>query len=104
MPNGARLARGYVVVGGVRLLGSDPLGDATNNAAEYSAVRNARLRAAADAGASEAHVRMDLPVVFRHLTGASERKAEHLIRLKAEVEPGRPVHGAGSSSSGFHAS
>ena len=38
---------GYVVVGEkVRLLGSDPLGDATNNAAEYTAVRNA-LKAAA---------------------------------------------------------
>ena len=35
--------------GGVHLLGSEALGDATNNVAEYTAVRNA-LRAAADAG------------------------------------------------------
>ncbi len=51
MPNGGPAGAGYVVVGGVRLLGSDALGDATNNVAEYTAVRNA-LRAAADAGAT----------------------------------------------------
>ena len=52
MPNGGPAGAGYVVVGGgVRLLGSDALGDATNNVAEYKAVRNA-LRAAADAGAT----------------------------------------------------
>jgi len=52
-------------VGGVRLLGSEALGDATNNVAEYTAVPNA-LRPAADAGATSAHVRMDSPVVFGH--------------------------------------
>ncbi|HEX3240721.1 MAG TPA: reverse transcriptase-like protein [Solirubrobacterales bacterium] len=85
MPNGGPAGAGYVVVGGVRLLGSEALGDATNNVAEYKAVRNA-LRAAADAGATSAHVRMDSPVVFGHLTGASRARAEHLIQLKKEVE------------------
>ena len=85
MPNGGPAGAGYVVVGGVRLLGSDALGDATNNVAEYTAVRNA-LRAAADAGATSAHVRMDSPVVFGHLSGASRARAEHLIQLKEEVE------------------
>jgi ribonuclease HI len=51
MPNGGPAGAGYVVVGGVHLLGSEALGDATNNVAEYMAVRNA-LRAAADAGAA----------------------------------------------------
>ena len=67
------------------LSGSITLGDATNNVAEYTAVRNA-LRAAADAGATSAHVRMDSPVVFGHLSGASRARAEHLIQLKEEVE------------------
>src|SRR5207253_2633477 len=58
MPNGGPAGAGYVVVGvgGVHLLGSEALGDATNNVAEYKAVRNA-LRAAADAGATSAHYR-----------------------------------------------
>jgi ribonuclease H / adenosylcobalamin/alpha-ribazole phosphatase len=86
MPNGGPAGAGYVVVGeGVNLLGSKALGDATNNVAEYKAVRNA-LRAAADAGATSAHVRMDSPVVFGHLTGASRTLAEHLVQLKEEVE------------------
>ena len=85
MPNGGPAGAGYVVVGGVHLLGSEALGDATNNVAEYKAVRNA-LRAAADAGATSAHVRMDSPVVFGHLSGASRARAEHLIQLKEEVE------------------
>lgn len=85
MPNGGPAGAGYVVVGGVHLLGSEALGDATNNVAEYMAVRNA-LRAAADAGATSAHVRMDSPVVFGHLSGASRARAEHLIQLKEEVE------------------
>jgi ribonuclease HI len=68
MPNGDPAGAGYVVVGGVHLLGSEALGDATNNVAEYTAVRNA-LRAAADAGATSAYVRMDSPVVFGHLSG-----------------------------------
>ena len=68
-----------------RSLGSEALGDATNNVAEYMAVRNA-LRAAADAGATSAHVRMDSPVVFGHLSGASRARAEHLIQLKEEIE------------------
>src|SRR6476620_6238703 len=85
MPNGGPAGAGYVVVGGVHLLGSDALGDATNNVAEYTAVRNA-LRAAADAGATSAHVRMDSRVVFGHLSGASRARAEHLIQLKEEVE------------------
>jgi probable phosphoglycerate mutase len=59
----------------VHLLGSDALGDATNNVAEYTAVQNA-LRAAADAGATPAHVRMDSPVVFGHLSGASRAQAD----------------------------
>ena len=63
----------------------EALGDATNNVAEYAAVRNA-LRAAADAGATSAHVRMDSPVVFGHLSGASRARAGHLIQLKEEVE------------------
>src|SRR3954447_13149781 len=45
MPNGGPAGAGYVVVGGVHLLGSEALGDATNNVAVYMAVRNA-LRAA----------------------------------------------------------
>jgi ribonuclease H / adenosylcobalamin/alpha-ribazole phosphatase len=85
MPNGGPAGAGYVVVGGVHLLGSEALGDATNNVAEYTAVRSA-LRAAADAGATSAHVRMDSPVVFGHLSGASRARAEHLIQLKEEVE------------------
>jgi ribonuclease H / adenosylcobalamin/alpha-ribazole phosphatase len=87
MPNGGPAGAGYVVVGedGVRLLASEALGDATNNVAEYKAVRNA-LRAAADAGATSAHVRMDSQVVFDQLTGASRTLAKHLIRLKKEVE------------------
>ena len=40
MPNGGPAGAGYVVVGGVHLLGSEALGDATNNVAEYTAVRN----------------------------------------------------------------
>jgi transposase len=76
---------GYVVVGAVNLLGSEALGDATNNEAEYTAVRNA-LRAAADAGATSAHVRMDSSVVLGQLTGASQARAKHLIQLKEEVE------------------
>ena len=87
MPNGGPAGAGYVVVGmgGVHLLSSEPLGDRTNNVAEYMAVLYA-LRAAADAGATSAHVRMDSPVVFGHLTGASRTLAEHLIQLKKEVE------------------
>ena len=85
MPNGGPAGAGYVVVGGVHLLGSEALGDATNIVAEYTAVRNA-LRAAADAGATSAHVRMDSPVVYGHLSGTSRARAEHLIQLKAEVE------------------
>jgi len=86
MPNGGPAGAGYVVVGdGVRLLGSEALGDRTNNVAEYMAVRNA-LRAAADAGATSAYVRMDSAVVVGHLTGASRARAEHLIQLKGEVE------------------
>jgi ribonuclease H / adenosylcobalamin/alpha-ribazole phosphatase len=97
MPNGGPAGAGYVVVGGVHLLGSEALGDATNNVAEYMAVRNA-LRAAADAGATSAHVRMDSPVVFGHLSGASRLRAEHLIQLKEDVEaqvaryPGRVTY------------
>lgn len=95
MPNGGPAGAGYVVVGGVHLLGSEALGDATNNVAEYTSVRDA-LRAAADAGATSAHVRMDSPVVFGHLSGASRARAEHLIQLKEEVESaGGPVSGAG---------
>lgn len=87
MPNGGPAGAGYVVVGvgGVHLLGSEALGDATNNEAEYMAVRNA-LRAAADAGATSAYVRMDSAVVVGHLTGASRARAKHLIQLKEEVE------------------
>lgn len=85
MPNGGPAGAGYVVVGGVHLLSSEALGDATNNVAEYTAVRNA-LRAGADSGATSAHVRMDSPVVFGHLSGASRARAEHLIQLKEEVE------------------
>ena len=84
MPNGGSAA-GYVVVGGVNLLGSKALGDATNNIAEYTAVQNA-LRAAADAGATSAHVRMNSPVVFGHLSGASRARAAHLIQRKEHVE------------------
>ena len=84
MPNPGPAGAGYVVVGDVRLLGSDALGIATNNVAEYTAVRNA-LRAAADAGATAAYVRMDAAVIFRQLTGESGVEKEHLIRLKEEV-------------------
>ena len=65
--------------------GNARLADATNNVAECMAVRNA-LRVAADAGATSAHVRMDSPVVFGHLSGASRARAERLIRLTEEVE------------------
>ena len=87
MPNGGPAGAGYVVVGmgGVHLLSSEPLGDATNNVAEYMAVRNA-LRAAADAGATSAYVRMDSTLVHGQLTGAKRARAEHLIQLKEEVE------------------
>jgi ribonuclease HI len=85
MPKGGPAGAGYVVVGGVDLLGSEALGDATNNVAENMAVRNA-LRAAADAGATSAHVRIDSPVVFGQLSGASRARAEHLIELKEKVE------------------
>ena len=85
MPNGGPAGAGYVVAGGVHLAGSDALGDATNNVAEYTALRNA-LRAAANAGATSAHVRLDSPVVFGHLSGALQARAEHLVRLKEEVE------------------
>ncbi|MEX0684182.1 MAG: reverse transcriptase-like protein [Dehalococcoidia bacterium] len=85
MPNPGPAGAGYVVVGGVHLLRSEALGDATNNVAEYTAVRNA-LRAAADAGATSAYVRMDSKVVFEQLTGASRAQAERLIELKEEVE------------------
>ena len=85
MPNGGPAGAGYVVVGAVHLLGSDALGDATNNVAEYTAVRNA-LRAAADAGATSAHVRMDSRVVYGQLAGVTQAWAEHLIQLKEEVE------------------
>ena len=44
------------------------------------------LRAAADAGATSAHVRMDSPVVFGHLSLGHRVRAEHLIQLKEEVE------------------
>ena len=60
MPNGGLAGAGYVVVGGAHLLGSEALGDATNNVAEYTADWNA-LRAAADAGATSAHVRFPSP-------------------------------------------
>ena len=82
------------------MLGSEALGDATNNVAEYMAVRNA-LRAAADAGATSAYVRMDSPVVFGHLSGASRARAEHLIQLKQEVEAQLARYPGGSRSLGF---
>ena len=86
MPNPGPAGAGYVVVGdGVRLLRSEALGDATNNVAEYTAVRNA-LRAAADAGATSGYVRMDSSVVVGHLTGTSRARDERLIQLKGEVE------------------
>jgi len=85
MPNPGPAGAGYVVVGGVHLLRSEALDDETNNVAEYTAVRNA-LRAAADAGATSAHVRMDSSVVFGHLSEASHARAEHLIQLKEEVD------------------
>ena len=85
MPNGGPAGAGYVVVGGVHLFGSEALGDATNNVAEYTAVRNA-LRAAADAGATSAHVQMDSQVVYGQLAGVSQVWAEHLSQLKEEVE------------------
>jgi probable phosphoglycerate mutase len=100
MPNSGPAGAGYVVVGGVHLVGSDALGDATNNVAEYTAARNA-LRAAADAGATSAHVRMDSPVVFGHLSGATRARAEHLIQLKEEVEAQVARYPGGSRSLGF---
>lgn len=87
MPNPGPAGAGYVVVGvgGEHLLGAEALGVASNNVAEYTAVRNA-LRAAADAGATSAYVRMDSKVVFDQLTGASRAQAERLIELRKEVE------------------
>jgi ribonuclease HI len=87
-PNGGPAGAGYVIVGPARILGSDPLGDATNNMAEYMAVRNA-LRAAADAGATSAYVRMDSSIVFGHLTRRSKARSAHLQLLKAEVDKQR---------------
>ena len=100
MPNGGPAGAGYVVVGmgGVQLLGSEPLGDRTNNVAEYIAVRNA-LRAAADAGATSAYVRMDSAVVVGHLTGASRARDERLIQLKGEVEEQKARYKKGGSGS-----
>ncbi len=95
MPNGGPAGAGYVVVGEkVRLLGSDAFGDASNNVAEYTAVRNA-LRAAANAGATSAYVRLDSSVVIKQLTKKSRTRAEHLIRLKAEVEEQRARYPGG---------
>jgi ribonuclease HI len=92
MPNPGPAGAGYVIVGDardVRLLGSDPLGYATNNTAEYTAVRNA-LQAAADKGATRAHVRMDSLLVIKQLLpagskGSSECRAKHLVVLRDEV-------------------
>jgi hypothetical protein len=39
-----------------------------------------------DAGATSAHVRLDSPVVFGHLSGAWRARAAHLIQLKEDVE------------------
>jgi hypothetical protein len=100
MPNGGPAGARYVVVGGVHLLGSQALGDATNNVAEYTAVRNA-LRAAADAGATSAHVRMDSPVVFGHLSLGHRVRAEHLIQLRRRSTRRSPGIRAGSGSPGF---
>lgn len=55
MPNGGPAGAGYVVVGGVRLLGSKRSATLLDNVAEYMALRNT-LRSAADAGAASAHV------------------------------------------------
>ena len=99
MPNPGPAGAGYVVVGdGVRLLGSEALGDGTNNVAEYTAVRNA-LRAAADAGATSAYVRMDSSVVVGHLTGTSRARDERLIQLKGEVEEQKARYKKGGSGS-----
>ena len=43
MPNGGPARTGYVVVGGVHLLGSEALGDATHNVAEFSHLAHADL-------------------------------------------------------------
>src|SRR6266511_1732289 len=82
MPNRGPAGAGYVVVGDVHLLGSDSLGPATNNIAEYTAVLNA-LRAAADQGATRAYVSIDSLVVFKQLTKKTQCKAEHLVALRA---------------------
>jgi probable phosphoglycerate mutase len=85
MPNGGSAGAGYVVVGEVLLLGSDPLGDATNNTAEYTAVLNA-LRVAADMGATQAHVRVDSKVVYHQLRREWKCNLAHLIALRTAVE------------------
>jgi probable phosphoglycerate mutase len=94
MPNPGPAGAGYVVVGGVNLLGSEALGHASNNVAEYTAVRNT-LRAAAEAGATSAEVRLDSTVVFGQLTGAARARTD-LVRLKGRGrDADGPVSGAG---------
>jgi hypothetical protein len=85
MPNGSPAGAGYVVVGAVHLLGSDALGDATDDVAEYMAVRNA-LRAAADARATSAHMRMESAGGIRPSLWGIACAGEHLIQLKEEVD------------------
>jgi ribonuclease HI len=84
-PNPGHAGAGYVIAGGVHYVGSDELGRTTNNRAEYTAILNA-LQAAAAAGATSAHVRMDSKVVYDQLTGKAKAKKEPLKELKADVD------------------
>lgn len=85
MPNGGPAGAGYVIVGDVQYLGSDSIGNATNNTAEYTAVLNA-LRVAADLGATRAHVRVDSQVVYHQLKRKWKCNLAHLIALRTAVE------------------
>jgi len=89
-PNGGPAGAGYVIVGNVMHLGSDALGRATNNVAEYTAVLNA-LRYAADRGATRALVRMDSAIVLGQLRRTMKCRVEHLVALRDAVleEKGR---------------
>src|SRR4051812_45246448 len=73
---------GYVIMGegGLRLEGSEPLGYATNNEAEYE-VRIRALTLAADNGATSARVHSDSKVVVDHVNGVSKCRKSHLKLL-----------------------
>jgi ribonuclease HI len=82
-PHPGPAGAGYVIVGGVKHLGSDHLGDAINNIAEYTAVLKALQ--VARRGATRALVRMDSQVVHNQITGRAKVHAEHIADLRDKV-------------------